>query len=110
MTLFTSIYGDTDAWMINPAATVVIDLDKPTDRNSFALPSDTPSGEIPLINWAMETPGESTERISIPVVYGTPAAPTGPPRPRRYRGLRRLDRSRALLLAALDRGGEGGSL
>jgi hypothetical protein len=108
VTLFSSIYGDTDAWAINPAATVVIDLDKPTDRSSFALPSDTPSGEIPLINWAMEIPGESTERISIPVVYGTPAAEPEQRRPWFFRGTRRLDRHRAALLAA--RGGEGGSL
>lgn len=140
MTL-SSIFGDTGAWVIDPASTVVLDLDKPADRTSFGvtdaavLDADSTSGELPLINWALEpdTRFEQTERITIPVLYGSPAAaepeadeapserPTyriwglvehllGPERPPKYMGqhtrtARRAARSSALLFAATWPGG-----
>ncbi|GIE35943.1 hypothetical protein Ait01nite_089880 [Actinoplanes italicus] len=50
-------------------------------------------------------PGAETERITIPVLYGTPVEPEEPRRPWFYVGFHRWTRSRGLLFAATWPGG-----
>lgn len=62
------------------------------ERTSFAYVAGS-SGELPLVAGDPAL----TAKIFAPVTYGRRAEQ---PRPRRYRGARRLDRSRAALNAA----------
>jgi hypothetical protein len=74
-------------------------------RDSFA--SISGSDELPLIGMERPRPDETARIVIGRLVDDEPAPPAETRRPRWYRGTRRLDHSRAALLAA--RGGIGGS-
>ncbi|WP_328465462.1 hypothetical protein OHA21_43650 [Actinoplanes sp. NBC_00393] len=81
-----------------------IELDPSTQqRASFATVG--PSGEQPLIDLLARTDPEKTQRIALPVTYGTPIEVPEPRRPVFYRGRYRATRSRLLLVAATWDGG-----
>lgn len=76
------------------------------DRPSFAVLGSSGEFALGIRPPAPELadPAE-TQRISVPVTYGTPIEPEPPRRPWFYRGTRRFTRSQALLTAATWPGG-----